>query len=81
MNIADLAHMPLAERLQAMEILWASLAHDPSHDPSPDWHEAVVAQRMARLDAGSEPLQDWNEAKNDIRARIEARQAKQGALQ
>jgi hypothetical protein len=81
MNISELARMPLADRLQAMEILWASLSHDSSHDPSPTWHEAVVEQRMARLDAGSEPLQDWNEAKNDIRARIEARQAKQGSLQ
>jgi putative addiction module component (TIGR02574 family) len=81
MNMSELATMPLADRLQAMEILWASLAHDPSHEPSPAWHQQVIEQRLARLEAGKDTLQDWDEAKKDIRATIEARRALQGSVQ
>ncbi len=81
MNMTELAQLPLADRLQAMEILWASLAHDAAHDPSPAWHEEIVAHRIARLEAGQETLQPWDEAKKDIRARIDARKAQHGGMQ
>ena len=81
MNMTELAQLPLADRLQAMEILWASLAHDAAPDPSPAWHEEIVAHRIARLEAGQETLQPWDEAKKDIRARIDARKAQHGGMQ
>jgi hypothetical protein len=81
MNMSELAQLPLADRLQAMEILWTSLAQDPAHDPSPAWHEEVLSQRLAAIEAGTEPMQDWNSAKHELRARIDERKAKQGQLQ
>lgn len=81
MNMSELAQWPLVDRLQAMEILWASLAHDPAHNPSPAWHEEIVAHRIARLEAGQETLQPWGDAKKDIRARIDARKAQQDGMQ
>jgi hypothetical protein len=81
MNMSELAQLPLADRLQAMEILWTSLAQDPAHDPSPVWHEEVLAQRLAAIEAGTEPMQDWDSAKHELSARIDERKAKQGQLQ
>ena len=49
---ADIEQMSLEERLQTMELLWISLAHTPEAVPSPDWHETVIARRLARIQRG-----------------------------
>ncbi len=49
---ADIEQMSLEERLQAMELLWASLARTPDSVPSPDWHREVLARRVAKVDRG-----------------------------
>jgi hypothetical protein len=49
---ADIEVMGLEERLQAMELLWASLARTPEEVPSPDWHGNVIASRLAKIEAG-----------------------------
>lgn len=64
---ADLAKLPLIERLQAMEILWDSLSQDKDYEPSPNWHKAVLDGRIEELEQGSHS--DWDQAKERIRAR------------
>jgi hypothetical protein len=49
---ADIERMSLEERLQTMELLWASLARTPDDVPSPDWHAEVVAARLAKVERG-----------------------------
>jgi hypothetical protein len=49
---AEIEQMSLEERLQAMELLWTSLAGTPDAVPSPDWHGEVLATRMANIDRG-----------------------------
>jgi len=66
MQTADLAKLPLAERLAAMEALWDSLSHDPRHDPSPAWHAQVLTQRREEVERG-ESL-PWDEVKQRLRA-------------
>ncbi len=39
----------------------------------PVWHKQVLEERIARLDAGEEPLISWEEAKKKIRAQTETR--------
>ena len=67
MNMAELTTLPLAERLQAMEILWDSLCHDDGFDPSPAWHADILAARLPELQKGQST--DWTEAKGQILAR------------
>ena len=49
---ADIEQMSLEERLQTMELLWASLARTPESVPSPDWHEKIIATRLAKIQRG-----------------------------
>ena len=49
---ADIEQMSLEERLQAMELLWASLTRAPDAVPSPDWHGEVLAERVAKIGRG-----------------------------
>lgn len=64
MNMAELSTLPLAQRLEAMEVLWESLSHDSAYDPSPAWHADVLAQRMGEIQAGK--ATDWTDAKARI---------------
>ena len=49
---ADIEQMSLEERLQTLELLWASLARTPDAVPSPDWHGEVLATRLAKVGRG-----------------------------
>ncbi len=49
---ADIERMSVEERLQAMELLWASLVQTPEAVPSPDWHTEVIATRLAKIERG-----------------------------
>ena len=49
---ADIDQMSLEERLQAMELLWASITRSPDAVQSPAWHEDVLASRLARIERG-----------------------------
>lgn len=64
MNMAELSTLPLAQRLEAMEVLWESLSHDSAYDPNPIWHADVLAQRVREIEAGQ--ATDWAEAKTRI---------------
>lgn len=70
MQTTELASLPLAERLQAMEVLWDSLCRDQTHALAvPAWHEEELTQRLAALDSGDEVATPWGEAKERIRQR------------
>ena len=49
---AEIEQMSLEERLQTLELLWASLARTPDAVPSPDWHGEVLAPRLAKVEQG-----------------------------
>lgn len=62
--------MNTAEKLEAMELLWASLSVDEHSVPSPAWHGQVLQTRRAAVAEGSESYQNWEQAKREIRAAI-----------
>ena len=48
----EVSRLSKAERLQAMEWLWASLSNEQRDLESPEWHGEVLAARRAKADAG-----------------------------
>ena len=62
-----LAQMTVAEKLQAMEVLWADLSERAADEAVPAWHAEVLAERERRLAAGEERVLDWGEAKRQLR--------------
>ena len=48
----EIERMSLAERLQAMELLWRSMTAKPDKLESPGWHEKILAKRLAKVAAG-----------------------------
>lgn len=58
--------MSVAEKLAAMETIWASLCSRPIDVTSPAWHEKVLAARDSRLKSGEATVSDWSEAKKRL---------------
>lgn len=69
-----LAQMTVAEKLRAMEALWADLSERAADDAVPEWHAQVLAEREGRLAAGEERVLDWVEAKRQLRRELHERQ-------
>ena len=55
--------MSLAEKLEAMEALWADLSRTPADVPVPQWHRDVL---KARLESPATWL-DWEQVKASLR--------------
>jgi hypothetical protein len=69
-----LEQMSVAEKLQAMEALWADLSRRAPDEAVPAWHADVLAERERRLAAGQEAVLDWDDAKRKLRQEIHERQ-------
>lgn len=57
-----LEKMSLAEKLEAMEALWADLSRTPADVPVPQWHRDVL---KARLESPATWL-DWEQVKASL---------------
>ena len=49
MNIAEIKNMSIAERIQAMEILWDSFLYEDVAITSPAWHQDVLVERQRKI--------------------------------
>ena len=66
MEAAEIQRMSPTERLQAMELLWDSLAKDAASVPSPEWHADVLKERLARVEQGQGRFISLDEAKTRL---------------
>lgn len=63
--------MTVADKLEAMELLWNDLSENPENIPSPGWHEEVLRERERLYRKGHEEPEDWSMAKKIIRKAVE----------
>jgi hypothetical protein len=62
--------MTVAEKLRAMEMLWADLSRNEAQIESPSWHGDVLRDREARVKAGTDKFVDWEAAKKQLRDKL-----------
>ena len=65
-----LEKMTLADKLEAMELLWADISRRPADLPSPDWHKDVLDDRRRLVAAGKLKFLDWDTAIADLREEL-----------
>jgi hypothetical protein len=68
--ILPLDKMTVAEKLRAMEAIWADLSRDESQIESPEWHGMVLRERDAKIKSGEEKFIDWETAKEQLRKKL-----------
>lgn len=48
----EIEQMSRTEKVQAMELIWRSMAAEPDKLESPGWHKKILAKRLAKVEAG-----------------------------
>lgn len=68
MTTADIAAMPVTEKLKLMEALWDSLCAQSGNGlESPQWHATALKQAEDEVATGNARFVDWAEAKDNLR--------------
>ena len=72
MNRLDfpIAELSFTQKLNLMETLWADMSVNENKLESPAWHEAVLSDREAALNAGKLTVSGWEEAKERIKKNV-----------
>lgn len=52
LSITDIQSMSKTERLMTIDLIWSTLAESAVDIPSPDWHEKILSNRLAKVEAG-----------------------------
>lgn len=52
MSGIDVKNMTPSQRVLAMEALWDSMCHQETEPDSPEWHENLLEERRAKIEAG-----------------------------
>ncbi|GIW97022.1 MAG: hypothetical protein KatS3mg111_0355 [Pirellulaceae bacterium] len=65
-----LEKMTLADKLEAMELLWADISKQPADLPSPEWHKEVLDERRRLAAEGKLKFIDWDIAIADLRREL-----------
>jgi putative addiction module component (TIGR02574 family) len=69
MQLHELSQLSVQDRLQAMELLWQSFI-DTDYEHAnliPAWHQQVISERLARIKAGLENTNSWQEVSSRLR--------------
>jgi hypothetical protein len=68
--VLPLDQMTTAEKLRAMEALWADVTRKADAFESPAWQGEVLRERDHRVAEGRESSTDWESAKQKLRDRL-----------
>ena len=66
MSLTEVAKLPLREKFQIMEAIWADLSAQMERFEIPPEHEAILDARRARVAVGESSLHDWDSVKHTI---------------
>ncbi len=68
-DVAEILKLPPDERLRLAEVIWASLAAEPSTVPLGDAHRQVVDERLAEHDKSPDDVVSRDQVLADARRR------------
>lgn len=70
-TVLPLKKMSRAEKLRAMEAIWADLTQDDRRFESPAWHGDALREAERAVEAGTAKFVDWEAAKKRLRRKAE----------
>jgi len=69
-KIPDLASLSVAQRLDLMEDIWASLTPNPEAIPLPEWHMTEIKRRLAAFAADGNHGRPADEVFAELKRRL-----------
>lgn len=67
---AEFEQLPIEEQIDFVQRLWETIARVPSQVPVPEWHGAIVRERLAAHRANPNEGLSWEEARQKVEARV-----------
>jgi len=58
--------MSVGEKVQLLEQVWDDLCRQSGEIRSPDWHAAILNERMRQIENGTMSVSPWTEAKERL---------------
>jgi putative addiction module component (TIGR02574 family) len=68
-DIAEILQLPVEERLRLVQLIWESVAADPSAVPLGDAHRAAIDERLAEHERNPDDVVTRDEVLADARRR------------
>jgi hypothetical protein len=65
-----LDRMTVEEKWEALETLWADLSSNPANLPVPEWHQAILEERLREFEAGKTTFTELGETLGRIRRKL-----------
>ncbi len=66
MSVSDISELPLLEKFQIMEAIWADLSARVDQFEIPPEHLQLLEERRAKIASGEMKLLKWDEVKHTI---------------
>jgi len=66
MTVAEVQTLPLREKFQILEALWADLGSRVDSAPISESERVLLDFRIERIDSGTAAILDWDEVKYSI---------------
>jgi hypothetical protein len=64
--------LAIEEKIAYVQALWDLIILRPADVPVPEWHRAVIAERLAEARSIDAPVRSWSEVRADLHARLRA---------
>lgn len=64
--------LAVEEQIAYVQALWDLIIVRPADVPVPEWHRAVIAERLAEARSIDAPARPWSEVRADLHARLRA---------
>ena len=69
-TVLEIGKLTRTEKLRAMEELWDDLSRPEDQYQSPEWHGDILREREEALQAGTDAVVAWEDAKRILRERV-----------
>ena len=66
MNVDEVQSLPLREKFQILEVIWADLNSRIDSDPVSQSERTLLDSRIERVDSGAAAILDWDDVKHSI---------------
>lgn len=64
--------LAIEEKIAYVQALWDLIVSRPDEVPVPEWHRAVIAERLAEARSESADVRPWSDVRADLHARLRA---------
>lgn len=61
------------EQIDYLQSLWDRIAAQPEQVPVPDWHRAILAQRLATLTSSPDEGKTWDQFDRELTAELQSK--------